>query len=84
MEGVSKTEFKLTVEIQYLEGTLALNIPPPPSDRVWLGFRGNPKLQLSAHPTFGERSLNFMHVTRWIEKKLSIEFQVNTYVHISI
>lgn len=76
MEGVSNTEIKLSVEIQYLSGTLAVNIPSPPSDRVWIGFRGNPDLQLSAHPAFGERSINFMHVTKWIEKKLAVEFQV--------
>lgn len=78
MEGLSKTEIKLTVEVQYLAGTLALNIPPPPSDRVWIGFRGNPELQLSATPTFGERSINY--VSRWIEKKLAVEFQVCFYI----
>lgn len=75
MEGVSRTELKLTVEIRTLDGTLSINISAPPSDRIWLGFRGNPKLQLCAKPAFGERSINFAHVTRWIEKKLSQEFQ---------
>lgn len=75
MEGVSKTELKLTVEIRSLEGVLAVNISPPPSDRIWIGFRGNPKLVLCAKPAFGERSINLAHVTRWIEKKLLLEFQ---------
>lgn len=75
MEGVSKTELKLTVEIRTIEGVLAVNVSSPPSDRLWLGFRGNPKLVLSAKPAFGERSINFVHVTRWIEKKIILEFQ---------
>lgn len=35
MEEVSNTPLLLTVEVQELAGTLAVNIPPPPTDRVW-------------------------------------------------
>lgn len=38
MEEVSNTPLVLTVEIRNLSGTLALNIPPPPSDRLWLVY----------------------------------------------
>ena len=41
------------------------------------GFRTNPKLWLSAKPKVGERAVTVTHVTEWIEKKLSVEFQVN-------
>ncbi|NXJ84079.1 TEX2 protein, partial [Trogon melanurus] len=34
-EEVSNTPLLLTVEVQELAGTLAVNIPPPPTDRVW-------------------------------------------------
>lgn len=35
MEEVSNTPLLLTVEVQELRGTLAVNIPPPPTDRIW-------------------------------------------------
>ena len=35
MTEVSNTPLVLTVEVQKLNGTMAINIPPPPSDRLW-------------------------------------------------
>lgn len=35
MEEVSNTPLVLTVELRFLSGTLAVNIPPPPTDRLW-------------------------------------------------
>ncbi|KAJ8942024.1 hypothetical protein NQ318_002778 [Aromia moschata] len=75
MEGVSNTDLRLTVEVKAIMGTLVLNIPPPPSDRVWVGFRPVPEIVLSARPVVGERNISYMMVTRWIEKKLLKEFQ---------
>ncbi|KAG8235986.1 hypothetical protein J437_LFUL015140 [Ladona fulva] len=75
MEGVSNTRLILTVELRGVVGTLALNIPPPPSDRLWYGFRTNPRIWLSARPKLGERQVNISHVTDWIENKLCIELQ---------
>ncbi|GLD73696.1 testis-expressed protein 2 isoform X2 [Lates japonicus] len=41
MEEVSNTPLLLTVEVQECRGTLAVNIPPPPTDRIWyVHFRG--------------------------------------------
>ncbi|XP_023714562.1 testis-expressed protein 2 isoform X3 [Cryptotermes secundus] len=75
IEGVSNTRLILSVEVNGLVGTLVLNIPPPPSDRLWYGFRGNPRLWLQARPKFGERQVNISQVTSWIEKQLCQEFQ---------
>lgn len=75
MEGVSNTNIALDVEVKGLAGTLVLNFPPPPSDRLWYGFRTNPQLSLSAHPKFGERAVTIMNITKLIEKKLCLEFQ---------
>uniref|UniRef100_A0A2C9K296 SMP-LTD domain-containing protein n=1 Tax=Biomphalaria glabrata TaxID=6526 RepID=A0A2C9K296_BIOGL len=75
MENVSNTPLTLTVTVNSLNGTLAMNIPPPPSDRLWYGFRKNPHLRLSAKPQVGERAVTIVHITDWIEKKLAIEFQ---------
>ncbi|XP_066515381.1 testis-expressed protein 2-like [Hoplias malabaricus] len=75
MEEVSNTPLLLTVELQECRGTLAVNIPPPPTDRVWYGFRSPPLLELKARPKLGEREVTLAHVTDWIEKKLGQEFQ---------
>nr|XP_046258906.1 testis-expressed protein 2-like isoform X2 [Scatophagus argus] len=75
MEEVSNTPLLLTVEVQELQGMLAVNIPPPPTDRIWYGFRTPPHLELKARPKLGEREVTLAHVTDWIEKKLDQEFQ---------
>ncbi|NWR33017.1 TEX2 protein, partial [Tachuris rubrigastra] len=75
IEEVSNTPLLLTVEVQELAGTLAVNIPPPPTDRVWYSFRVPPQLDLKVRPKLGEREVTFLHVTEWIEKKLQHEFQ---------
>ncbi|KAF0037900.1 hypothetical protein F2P81_010774 [Scophthalmus maximus] len=78
MEEVSNTPLLLTVEVQELQGTLVVNIPPPPTDRIWYGFRTPPHLELKARPKLGEREVTLPHVTDWIEKKLIQEFQDET------
>ncbi|CAH6776314.1 Tex2 [Phodopus roborovskii] len=75
MEEVSNTPLLLTVEVQECRGTLAVNIPPPPTDRIWYGFRKPPYVELKARPKLGEREVTLVHVTEWIEKKLEQEFQ---------
>ncbi|XP_073463170.1 testis-expressed protein 2 isoform X1 [Aquarana catesbeiana] len=75
IEEVSNTPLLLTVEVQECRGTLAINIPPPPTDRIWYGFRKPPHLELKARPKLGEREVTLGHVTEWIEKKLEQEFQ---------
>ena len=35
MEGVSNTPLMLSVELRSMIGTLSVNIPPPPTDRIW-------------------------------------------------
>lgn len=35
IEEMSNTPLLLTVEVKELSGELAVNIPPPPTDRIW-------------------------------------------------
>ncbi|XP_023285009.1 testis-expressed protein 2-like isoform X1 [Seriola lalandi dorsalis] len=74
-EEMSNTPLLLTVEVQELSGTLVINIPPPPTDRIWYSFCVPPKLDLRVRPKLGEREVTFCHVTEWIERKLQDEFQ---------
>ncbi|XP_067332421.1 testis-expressed protein 2-like isoform X2 [Channa argus] len=72
---VSNMPLMLNVEVLELSGTLAINIPPPPTDRIWYSFRVPPRLDLHVRPMLGEREVTFTHVTEWIERKLQCEFQ---------
>ncbi|CAK8696039.1 unnamed protein product [Clavelina lepadiformis] len=74
LETVSNTPMLLSVELLQLGGTVAVNIPPPPTDRIWYGFRQPPMMVLKAHPKVGERVVKITHVTDWIESKLQQEF----------
>lgn len=75
IEEVSNTPLLLTVEVQECRGTLVINIPPPPTDRIWYGFRRPPYLELKARPKLGEREVTLVHITDWIARKLEQEFQ---------
>eukprot|EP00794_Sanderia_malayensis_P009070 gene9070-10038_t len=74
-EKFRKMPITLKVTVQSLKGTLAVNIPPPPSNRLWFGFRGSPALLITAHPKLGERHVRLTYLTDWIEKKLKEEFK---------
>lgn len=74
--NIAATPFVLTVEIKRINGSVAVNIPPVPNDRVWIGFRTNPEIDINARPKVGERVVSLSQVTGWIKKKLLLEFQV--------
>ncbi|XP_026474776.1 testis-expressed protein 2-like [Ctenocephalides felis] len=75
--AVSNSQLRLQVDFRGLIGELVLNIPNPPSDRLWFGFRKPPRIWLTVHPAFGERNVNFTYVTNWIEKKICQEIVKN-------
>eukprot|EP00731_Ephydatia_muelleri_P029086 Em0020g730a len=56
-ERVSSFPLVLTVVVRRLDGVLAINIPPPPSDTIWVGFRESPKLDLVATPQVGQKAV---------------------------
>lgn len=77
LENVRNTDICLRVEVKSISGRLCINIPPPPSDRLWFGFRATPeppRLRLKALPTVGDYHISLQHVTGWLEKRLIREF----------
>lgn len=75
LQGVSNTRIELSVEVRRLAGTLALNVPPPPADRLWYGFRGVPELVMVARPRLGDRTLNLPILVEFIQKQLRLIFE---------
>ena len=48
----------LVIHIMKVDGTVTINLPPPPTDRVWVGFKTPPILDVSLEPSFGNFSLS--------------------------
>uniref|UniRef100_A0AC34FID5 SMP-LTD domain-containing protein n=1 Tax=Panagrolaimus sp. ES5 TaxID=591445 RepID=A0AC34FID5_9BILA len=70
IEKISSTPLAITVEVTGMEGTMAVNIPPPPSDRLWYAFREPPMITLKSVPSVGDRTLDFEKVSSWIETNI--------------
>jgi hypothetical protein len=77
MENVSNCQLVLNIEVKKITGTLALNIPPHPSDRLWYGFVSPPVLTLVPTPQVGEKEVSYTAISDFIADKLKSEFQVN-------
>uniref|UniRef100_A0A1B0FIS0 SMP-LTD domain-containing protein n=1 Tax=Glossina morsitans morsitans TaxID=37546 RepID=A0A1B0FIS0_GLOMM len=69
MENMN-TNITLGIDVKGLVSRVTINIPPPPSDRIWLAFRAPPRLWLTARPTVGDKSVDWSIVTNVIEGKL--------------
>uniref|UniRef100_A0AAF5RW06 SMP-LTD domain-containing protein n=1 Tax=Wuchereria bancrofti TaxID=6293 RepID=A0AAF5RW06_WUCBA len=77
MEGISSTRLLLNVDVIRLEGTMTINIPPPPSDRLWYAFRTPPELSIRSVPQVGDRLVDMSTVSSWIENKLRLLLEKN-------
>lgn len=80
MEEISSTRLILNVEITSLEGSFCMNIPPPPSDRLWYGFRELPNMSMKAIPQVGGRNVVFSTISDWIESKIRLVMEKNLVV----
>ncbi|CAJ0581593.1 unnamed protein product, partial [Mesorhabditis spiculigera] len=77
IEEVSSTPLILNVTVEVVEGTMTVNLPPPPSDRIWYAFRKPPTLNIKAVPQVGDRSVDMSTVSDWIESKLRLLIEKN-------
>jgi len=74
----ANTPLLLTVELKEGSGTIVLNLPSPPSNRLWIGFRTKPELKFVTTPKVGERQVNLSPLTDWIQKKIQQQIQVSS------
>ncbi|CAG0892665.1 unnamed protein product, partial [Darwinula stevensoni] len=70
VDKLAKTPLILQVELHKILGTLHVNVPLPPCDRLWWGFASRPQVVLTAIPKVGERILTITQIVELIEKKL--------------
>eukprot|EP00096_Caligus_rogercresseyi_P011577 TRINITY_DN4583_c0_g1_i2.p1 TRINITY_DN4583_c0_g1~~TRINITY_DN4583_c0_g1_i2.p1 ORF type:complete len:947 (+),score=280.63 TRINITY_DN4583_c0_g1_i2:129-2969(+) len=78
-KNITGKNITLKLQLHSLKGILILNFPPPPSDRVWYGFRSPPQLDITLKPYFGGKNLSklegtFSTIMRLLEKRLKQEF----------
>ncbi|KAE9546390.1 hypothetical protein FO519_010398, partial [Halicephalobus sp. NKZ332] len=80
MEEISSTRLVLNVEVTSLVGTCTMNLPPPPSDRLWYGFRSPPQMSVKGVPQVGDRTVVFSTISDWIESKIRLLLEKNLVV----
>jgi len=56
-KNITSRNITLQLQLHSVKGTLTLNFPPAPSDRIWYGFRYPPDMDIALRPCFGGQSL---------------------------
>ncbi|XP_062510897.1 testis-expressed protein 2-like [Corticium candelabrum] len=74
-EKVNNISLVLTIQITSLRGRLLVNMSPPPTDRIWYGFKTMPEMTMIPTPKVGSKMFNYHKVTEWIDRKLRKEFE---------
>ncbi|XP_027836909.2 testis-expressed protein 2 isoform X2 [Aphis gossypii] len=75
-ENVAKKELTLVINVKQLIGTLIINLPPPPTDRVWVSFKGSPQINFEAKPKVNDTNVPLMDVlTKALHNILIKEFE---------
>ncbi|CAF2526768.1 unnamed protein product [Rotaria sp. Silwood2] len=74
-EKFSEEEVGANIEITSFSGVLTLNIPPPPSDRIWVGFSEVPVLNIKATPTYGEKDYSYTLLEDVLAAKIRAEIK---------
>ncbi|GAV03601.1 hypothetical protein RvY_13997 [Ramazzottius varieornatus] len=68
LEDVTDIDLMLTVDVELIKGRIAVNLPHPPSDRMWYGFVPTPTMKLKVLPHIGKKDIDMTMVTDWLEK----------------
>ncbi|KAH7716158.1 Protein F55C12.5 a [Aphelenchoides avenae] len=77
MEGLADTQIVMHVEITEIEGVMTLNLPPPPSERLWWGFRESPVMKITSTPEIAGKPVHLSALSEWIESKLRLMLDKN-------
>lgn len=75
INDISKTHLVLTVQVQFAKGSILVNIPPPPTDRLWWGFDEETEIKLDVSPKVGEKMIKINLICNLIGTKLTQEIR---------
>ncbi|EMR11090.1 hypothetical protein PNEG_00689 [Pneumocystis murina B123] len=65
-----QVELMLAVILKKFEGTLALIIKPPPSNRLWYGFYEMPKIDMTIEPIVFSKQITYSMILKVIENRI--------------
>ena len=60
----------LAVVVKRVEGHAMIRIKPPPSNRIWLTFSTNPKIDMTIEPIVSSRQITYTLILRQIENRI--------------
>ncbi|CAF2523217.1 unnamed protein product [Rotaria sp. Silwood2] len=75
IEKLSNAEIGANVELTSFSGIMTINIPPPPSDRLWIGFPEMPDLSLKVTPVVGENKYSYSLIHDFLEARIRDELK---------
>ncbi|CAF3683581.1 unnamed protein product [Rotaria socialis] len=74
-EKFSQQDIGIDIELTSFSGVLTLNIPPPPSDRIWVGFPDMPDLNIKVTPTCGAKQYSYILLQDLLAAKVRAELK---------
>ncbi|UJR29961.1 hypothetical protein I4U23_017508 [Adineta vaga] len=74
-EKFSEQDTGADVEVTGFSGVLTLNIPPPPSDRIWVGFSEMPDISIKVVPVYGENQYAYTLLQDFLSAKVRAELK---------
>ncbi|CAF4996006.1 unnamed protein product, partial [Rotaria sp. Silwood1] len=75
IEKLSNADIGANIELMNFNGIMTINIPPPPSDRIWIGFSEMPDLNLKVTPVFGESKYSYTLIHDFLESQIRDEIK---------
>ncbi|CAF3002092.1 unnamed protein product [Rotaria sp. Silwood2] len=75
IEKLSNADVGANIELMNFNGIMTINIPPPPSDRIWIGFSEMPDLNLKVTPVFGESKYSYTLIHDFLESQIRDEIK---------
>ncbi|CAF1252034.1 unnamed protein product [Rotaria sordida] len=75
IEKLSNADVGAIIELMNFNGIMTINIPPPPSDRIWIGFSEMPDLNLKVTPVFGESKYSYTLIHDFLESQIRDEIK---------
>ena len=77
INAFSNTKLALTVSLESLDGTLVVNVPPPPADIIWFGLAPATNYDIKVTPNYGKKEDFFFHtrLINMLKKRFTSNFR---------